>query len=108
MQGYKLTFYTHQGRRYKGMSVAEWLLKLARDLDIEGATLFAAQAGYGRDGRIYSIAFLDLAEQPQEVVMAVTKEDADRIFAAIESAGVSVFYTRVPVEFGCTGKGCTE
>lgn len=103
VRGYQITFYTQMSRRHGSLSVAEWLLQLAKELGIRGATLLAAQAGFGRNGRIYSTGFIELAEQPQEVTMAVGEEDATRLFARISEEKLEIFYTKVPVEFGVTG-----
>lgn len=103
MQGYQLTFYTQQSRRVGKLTVAEWLLREAKALGFTGATMVAAQAGFGRDGKIYSTSFIELAEQPMEVTMALSVEDSDRLFAKIKEEKVNVFYTKIPVEFGVTG-----
>ena len=70
---------------------------------ISGATMNAAQGGYGRDGRLHWANFFELAEQPLEVTMAVSDEAAERLFARITAEGLRIFYTKVPVEFGITG-----
>lgn len=103
MRGFQITFYTQTNRKHGAVSIAEWLLQLAKELGIKGATLLAAQAGFGRNGRMYSTAFIELAEQPQEVTMAVGEEDAARLFARIDEEKLEIFYTKIPVEFGVTG-----
>lgn len=103
MQGYQITFYTQQSRKHDGLSLVEWLLQLAKELGITGATMLAAQAGFGRSGRMYSTTFIELAEQPREVSMAVSEADAARLFARIKEEKLAIFYTKVPVEFGVTG-----
>jgi PII-like signaling protein len=104
MQGYKLTFFTQQNRRRGDASLAEWILDEAKRLGVRGATVFTAAAGYGRDGRFHSADLFDLADEPQQVVMAVSPEEAERLFARIKAEGVRVFYTKTPVEFGVTGE----
>lgn len=104
MRGYQITFYTQMSRKHGAVSVAEWLLQLAKELGIKGATLLAAQAGFGRNGRMYSTGFIELAEQPQEVTMAVGEEDAARLFSSIDGEKLEIFYTKIPVEFGITGE----
>ena len=75
------------------------------DVDgISGATMSAAQGGYGRDGRLHWANFFELAEQPLEVTMALSDEAAERLFARIAAEGLRIFYTKVPVEFGITGE----
>ena len=106
MNGYKLTFYTQQGRSHGHMSIAEWLLKEAKALGVEGATFAAAQGGYGRDGKYHSARFFDVGEQPLEVTMAVSPEHSEQLFARIEQENLQIFYMKIPVEFGitCSGK----
>lgn len=103
MRGYQITFMTQQDRRHGGVPLAEWLLRTARELGIRGATLFAADEGYGRGGRIHSAHFFDLTDQPVEVVMAVTEEEAERLFAYLKREQVRVFYVRTEVDFGVAG-----
>ena len=43
MNGYRLTFYTQQGRTHNHMSIAEWLLREAKAIGVEGATFAAAR-----------------------------------------------------------------
>ena len=104
-QGYQLIFFTQQNCKLDGMTVAEWLLKTAKDLGIPGATMSLAQAGYGRDGKFHSAHFFELAEVPVEVLMAVTEEECEGLFDKINEAKLEVFYTKSPIEFGFTGQG---
>lgn len=104
MQGYQLTFYTRQDQRHRGQSLAHWLLEEARAIGIRGATMIAATEGFGHDRRMHSVFFIELGDQPVEVVMAVTADESDRLFAKLEAEQVKLFYTRMPVEFGSTGE----
>lgn len=72
MQGYKLSFFTQQDRSVQGHSLAPWLLEQARNLGVRGATLFAANEGFGHDRRLHSVHFFELSDQPLEVTLAVT------------------------------------
>ncbi|HYA75638.1 MAG TPA: DUF190 domain-containing protein, partial [Burkholderiaceae bacterium] len=101
--GYQITFFTQQDRRHHGKPLADWLVHLAKDMDLRGATLIAASEGFGHHGRIHSAHFFELADQPIEVVMAVTAEEATRLFARLRSEGVELFYVKTPVEFGTLG-----
>jgi PII-like signaling protein len=103
MQGYQLTFFTQQDHRHHGKSLAHWLVEEARAMGIGGATLFAASEGYGHHRRIHSVHFIELTDQPLEVVMAVSQEDADRVFAMLEKEKIKLFYCKTAVEFGTTG-----
>jgi PII-like signaling protein len=103
MNGFQITFFTQQDRRHHGRPLAEWLVQLARELGLRGATLFAATEGFGQRGRLHSAHFFDLADQPLEVMMAVTEEEAQRLFARLEAERVHLFYVKTPVEFGTLG-----
>lgn len=104
MQGFQLTFFTQQDRRHAGQPLAEWLLQEARRLGIGGATLIAASEGFGRDRRLHAARFFELGEQPVELTMAVSAEEAVRLFALLAEKGIEVFYVKVPIEYGMTGQ----
>ena len=102
MQGFQLTFFTNQDHRHHGKPLAHWLVEHARAIGIRGATLVPATESYGHHGRIHSSHFFELADQPIEVVMAVTAEEADRVFTTLKAEHVRLFYIKMPVEFGTT------
>lgn len=103
MNGYQLTFFTQQDRRHHGKPVGHWLLELAREMGIRGATMIAAAEGVGHEGRVHSAHFFDLADQPLEVVMAVSAANSDRLFTRLRADGVKLFYIKAPIEFGVLG-----
>lgn len=100
MNGYQLSFLTVQTHRHAGKSVADWLMHLAREMGLQGATVISGSEGFGKHGRIHSAHFFELADQPIEVVMAVTEEEAEKLFERIRREKVKVFYVKAPVEFG--------
>ena len=104
MNGFQITFFTQQDRRHHHKPMAEWLLLAARDLGLRGATVVAASEGYGKHRRIHSAHFFELADQPQEVVMAVSEEESQRLFEYLKKEGVHLFYAKTPVEFGVLGE----
>jgi uncharacterized protein len=104
MNGYQITFFTQQSQRHKGKPLGEWLIQLARELGLRGATLLPADEGFGHAGRLHSAHFFDLADQPLEVVMALTEEEAQRLFARLEAERVHLFYVKAAVEFGTLGQ----
>jgi PII-like signaling protein len=104
MNGYQITFFTQQDKRHHGRPVGDWLVKLAKELGLPGATLIAASEGFGHHRRIHSAHFFELADQPQEVHVAASTEDADRLFARLRAEGVHLFYIKAPVEFGSLGE----
>ena len=105
MRGFQLTFFTQQDRSHQGTPLAHWLVERARAMGVAGATLLAASEGFGHDRRIHAAHFLELADQPIEVVMAVTAEQAASLFELLEAEKVRIFYVKAPIEFGTTGEG---
>ncbi len=101
--GFQLTFFTRQDHRHQGKPVGEWILEHARSMGIGGATLIAGNEGFGHHRRLHRIHLVDLSEQPVEVIMAVTPEEADRMLALLRAERIRVFYCRTPVEFGTLG-----
>ena len=104
MNGYQLTFFTQQDRRHGGKPVSEWLMQLAKQLGLRGATVLAAAEGFGHSGHMHSARFFELSDQPQEVVMMVTEEQAAVLFARLKAEKMALFYAKTPVEFGVVGE----
>ncbi len=104
MNGYQVSFLTVQQHRHGGKPIAEWLVQLAIEMGLRGVTVITAAEGFGKHRRIHSAHFFELTDQPIEVVMAVTEEECDRLFARLEAERVHVFYVKAPVEFGVLGE----
>ncbi|ALE58379.1 DUF190 domain-containing protein [Paraburkholderia sp. SIMBA_055] len=103
MNGYQITFFTQQDRRHRGKPMADWLVVLAGELGLRGATVIPASEGIGHHHRVHSAHFFELADQPLSVVMAVTSDEAARLFERLRAEDVHLFYVKTPVEFGVTG-----
>jgi PII-like signaling protein len=104
VHGYQLTFFTQQDRRHGGLPLAQWLIEEARQLGLAGATMFAAAEGFGHQRKLHSAHFFELADQPIEVTMAVSSDDAERIFARLRDERVDVFYTLAAIEYGMSSE----
>ena len=104
MNGYQITFFTHQDRRHKGKQMGDWLLQLVRELGLRGASLHAGGETFARGGRVHSAHFFELADQPVEVLIAVTTEEATRLFDRLKAENVHLFYVKTAVEFGIVGR----
>jgi PII-like signaling protein len=104
MHGFQLTFFTQQNREHDGTPLAEWLVVEAKRIGIRGATVLTATQGFGHDGRFHSAEFFDLSDQPLQVVLAVSDEEAQRLFARLKAENIRVFYTKAPIEFGMLGE----
>ncbi|HTY49115.1 MAG TPA: DUF190 domain-containing protein [Steroidobacteraceae bacterium] len=103
MDGFQITFFTQQDRRHHGKPIGEWLMEVARELGMHGATLLTAAEGFGRSGRVHSAHFFELTDQPLEFVTIVTADEAERLFERLRSEQVSLFYVKTPVQFGTLG-----
>jgi PII-like signaling protein len=103
MNGYQLTFYTEQNRHHGHRTVSEWLLHEAKQLGIQGATVIHCAEGTGHAGAHHAAHLLKLADQPVQVILAVTEDEAQRMLDAVQAEHVHVFYTRAPIEFGVLG-----
>ncbi len=108
MRGFQLTFFTQQQRRHGHLPLGEWLLQEARSLGVAGATLIAATEGFGHDRKLHSAHFFELADQPIEIMLAVSEQDADRLFDKLRDEKIDIFYVKTPIEFGTTGASSDE
>jgi PII-like signaling protein len=104
MQGYQISFFTQQNRRHEGKPLTDWLVSLAKEMGLPGATVFSGGEGYGHQGRIHSARFFELADQPQEVLLVASAEQSENLFKRLVNEDVEIFYVRTPVTFGVTGQ----
>jgi len=105
MNGYQITFLTVEGHTHKGKPTGHWLIDLAREMGLPGATLVAGIEGFGGHRRIHSAHFFELTDRPIEIVMAVSEDEARRLFARLQEEQVHLFYVKSAVEFGVLGEG---
>lgn len=105
MKGTYLKFYLQEHTQLHGILAYEWLLEKAKAVGIHGGSAFRAIAGYGRHGIMHEDHFYEIAGHlPVEVGFAVSDEEADRLLAVIAEEKVSLFYVRLPIEFGFTAE----
>lgn len=102
--GIALRFHVSEGRRHHGRLLWEWLLELARELELPGGTAYRALAGYGRHRRLHEAHFFELAgDAPVDVVFLLRPEDEARLFERLAREPLELFYARMPIEFGSVG-----
>ena len=104
MKGYQITFFTQQDHKHHNKPVAEWLLHVARELGVRGATIISGTEGFGKHRKIHSARFFELADQPQEVLMAMSEEEATRLFDFLKKEEIHLFYVKSTVEYGTLGE----
>lgn len=100
MRGYQITFFTQQDRLHGRIPLAQWLIEQAKRLGMRGATLNGGLGGLGHDGVMHTINLFDLSDQPVQVTLIVTEEEAGHFFRYLQKEKVNVFYVKVAVEFG--------
>ena len=101
MKGIHLRFYTYENRKHGNMLMYEWLLERAKAMGIHGGSAFRAIAGFGRHGVLHEEHFFELAGNlPIEIDFAVTDDDANRLLDFLRVERISIFYVRIPIEFG--------
>jgi len=101
MNGTLLRFYVHENRKHHHIALYQWLLDQAKALGIRGGSAFRAIAGYGRHGILHEEHFFELAgELTVEIEFVVTAEEAEQLLDLLRRERVSVFYARMPAEFG--------
>lgn len=106
MNGSYLKFYVHEDRRHHGILLYEWLLEFAKKSGIQGGSAYRAIAGFGRHGILHEDHFFELAGTlPVIVEFVLTDEEADRLLDALKAENLSLFYFRLPLEFGILNGG---
>ena len=71
----KLKVFLGEKDRYKGYPIYEYILKICRDLDISGATVYKGIMGYGKKKHIHRNDFFSLAgDLPIIIEIYDTKE----------------------------------
>ena len=101
MKGTLLRFYVHENRKHRHILLYEWLLQQAKRLGIHGGSAFRAIAGFGRHGVLHEEHFFELAgDLTVEIDFAVSNDEAQRLLDRIKAEGISIFYVRVPIEYG--------
>jgi PII-like signaling protein len=101
MNGTLLRFYIHENRLHRHIALYEWLLEQAKALGINGGSAFRAIAGFGRHGILHEQHFFELAADTTiEVEFVVSDDESRRLLDLLRRERVSVFYARVPAEFG--------
>lgn len=101
MKGTILRFYMHESRIHQHVALFEWLLEQAKKISIHGGSAFRAIAGFGRHGILREEHFFELAaDMPVVVEFVVTDAQAEALLGLLRRERVSIFYARVPAEFG--------
>ncbi|GAA3591822.1 DUF190 domain-containing protein [Gibbsiella greigii] len=105
MRGYQMTFFTQQDRMHGRLPLAQWLIEEAKRQGLRGATLSGALGGLGHDGAMHAVNLFDLSDQPVQVTLVVSEDEAQRFMQVLAQEQVNLFYVKVAAEFGVLGGG---
>ncbi|ENX59385.1 MULTISPECIES: DUF190 domain-containing protein [Acinetobacter] len=104
MNGFLLSFYTAQNRTYQGQMMSEWLLAVAKQMNLRGATVLAGMEGVDHQGLFHSASFFELADRPIQIQFAVSNQQAMELLDYLNDKEISLFYVKTPIEFGVVGQ----
>lgn len=104
MNGFLLSFYTAQNRTYQGQMMSEWLLSVAKQMNLRGATVLAGLEGVDHQGLFHSASFFELADRPIQIQFAVSNQQAMELLDYLNDKEISLFYVKTPIEFGVVGQ----
>lgn len=100
MNGLYLEFYFQEFRKHKGILLYEWLLETAKDMDIQGGSVFRGIAGYGRHGVLHEEQFFELASNvPVKAMFMVSREEAEKFLEKVKNEKIHLVYTKMPIEY---------
>jgi PII-like signaling protein len=102
-KGYQLEFFMEQDERHGNKSIYEWLIDTAKERGIRGATAFTAALGFGQQRHMHSAHFFELLDQPVQITMIVTEDEANKLLSFLAEEKVDLFYVKLPAEFGRLG-----
>ncbi|ENV10874.1 hypothetical protein F966_00652 [Acinetobacter higginsii] len=104
MNGFLLSFYTAQNRTYQGQMMSEWLLAVAKQMNLRGATVLAGMEGVDHQGLFHSASFFELADRPVQIQFAVSDQQATELLDYLNDKEISLFYVKTPIEYGVVGQ----
>ena len=100
MKGYRILFFTQEGRKVGHHPVGQWIIEKAKDLGASGATMTVDAAGFGHSGKMHSEGFFEMADRPITVSVTTDKATCEALMAAMTEASIDIFYCRYEVEYG--------
>ena len=101
MKGFQLVFSTLQSRKHSnGEHISHWLVDVSEKIGIKGVTILHASQGIGRDGKLHSSNFFELADEPLEIIMNDNEAECEKLFTLLSEEKLGLFYTKAAIEFG--------
>lgn len=105
MKGYELTFMAPRSRRWRGESVLDAVVRLAKAQGVTRHTRRTDTESVGAGGRSHSAHFFELADEPEEVSFILANGKSDALMQAVQAEGLCVFCIRREIEFFQFGVG---
>ncbi|CDZ78855.1 hypothetical protein BN59_03169 [Legionella massiliensis] len=103
-KGYQLEFFMEQNERHEKKALYEWLIDVAKDHGVTGATAFTGSLGFGAHRNLHSAHFFELLDQPIQVTMIATEEESEKFLNFLATQKVDLFYAKIPAFFGRLSK----
>lgn len=102
--GSQLTLYANLSQRKGSRTAIEWILDVAKETGVHGATVVECSEGVDMHGRTHAAHFFELADEPAIVIFVASDPAIDTLLGKLAQGGVTLFYTRSRVEFGHLGE----
>lgn len=99
-KGYQLEFFMEQNERHGKKALYQWLIDVAKEHGVTGATAFTGSLGFGEHRFIHSAHFFELLDQPIQITMIVTEEESEKLLNFLATQEVDLFYVKLPAVFG--------
>jgi PII-like signaling protein len=101
IHGVMLKLYVQEHRRHHGKLLHEWIVEQARAMELPGASVFQAVAGYGHHGQMHRQSFLELqGDLPLQIEFALSTEQSQALLAKLREEKVALFWVSAPAQFG--------
>lgn len=104
MKGSQLTLYAAtQSHRRDHLTVVDWIFEEIRKIGIVGVTVVEVTEAVDMHGKYHAARFFELADQPVAVTVVAEDAQIDALLENLRNGGVSLFYTRGPIEYEVLG-----
>jgi PII-like signaling protein len=103
-KGFQLEFFMEQNQHHEKKALYQWLIDVAKELGIRGATAFSGSLGFGQNRSLHSAHFFELLDQPMQITMIVTEEESEKLLGFLATQEADLFYVKIPAVFGRFGK----
>lgn len=100
MKGFCIRFYLRENKKKDGILLYEWLIEKAKEIGIEGGSVFKAISALGHDKVIREENFFELgANVSVEVMFVLPEEEKNNLFEIMKNEALDIFYVISSVEY---------